>query len=297
VKTLVIGDIHTEEKWLSELVSITVELENIAKEHKPDKIVLLGDLFSKKKPFPKEIEIATLLISVLGNHTKYIHIIEGNHDSSTPDTNSINYLKYFPRTNIHHKPMLDNNILYGHFFVDKSKYSFNHFKYTIEDLKHYRYVLLGHQHSFQECSKNVIHLGSIRYVAFNEVEDTEKKVAIIEDGLPIEYITLTSPIKMKQVNSIKELGNISSNLKIKIKYLDFDTFKNEINLLNNFKNKFVDFQWELEFKNKEIVVGSTDTSVGNNKLVLRELLNKWLSLIKDKETQSILTKELAKETF
>jgi hypothetical protein len=60
--------------------------------------------------------------------------------------------------------------------TDKSKMEYGTAEKTIAELKDYNHVFLGHQHSFQELSGNIFHLGSCRYINYNEAKDEGKYI-------------------------------------------------------------------------------------------------------------------------
>jgi DNA repair exonuclease SbcCD nuclease subunit len=233
------------------------------------------------------------------------------------------------------KEYKDGNHLYcGHFSIKESVNNYDA-KLSKEDFVAYLYVFLGHIHSYQLIKPNVVHLGSSRYVSFDEAEDKAKIVALITDyGIETEkvhFMKLKSPIPMIQLELSKEeaqnpildphketpnpkssilapttpsnsrqfnsISAISSFLdktdpktKIKVKILDFESFRQFLPLVNRYDNKFSLFKYETDF---------TVISVNNQKVGLTETTNfkesftKWLSQQNvDQKIKEILKKEI-----
>jgi len=150
-------------------------------------------------------------------------------------------------------------------------------------------VFLGHQHSFQAIKGHIWHLGSVRYVGFNEVCDKSKY--ILKLGEKPEFIPLKSPIRMIDVKSVKELPNIDPNTKIRLVISSFDQFKKEINEISKFKDKFVEFKLKLEFGDK-IITTSDNKDIKREKKNLQQLITQYIEKIEDKDVKELLKKQM-----
>lgn len=278
MKTLVIGDSHIEESSIEELSVIFDEILNI----KADRVIHLGDLLEKKNPSAIEVKFATYIADKFSRKYSEIIILTGNHNEVNKDLSCVDYLSYFGNINIY--KFFKDKDYFGHFCIAESDKSYGDIGLlTKQELLYYRFSLLGHQHSFQEIVKDKLwHLGSIIFQTFAET-GIPKRVALIDDNKNnIEFIELKSPIPMLQLNSIDRLSTLSSRLKVKIVYTDYEVYKKELNLLPRFKDYFYKFIYELKFE-KEIVKIKKDTAED------KSLITKWLQQIKDKEVQSLLT--------
>jgi DNA repair exonuclease SbcCD nuclease subunit len=229
------------------------------------------------------------------------------------------------------KEFKDGNHLYcGHFSLKESSKNYDA-KLSKEDLKDYLYVFLGHIHSYELIKPNIVHLGSSRYVSFDEAEDKQKIVALITDyGMETEkvhFMKLKSPIPMIQLElskndqkqtiaddllakkvdstssdkanspSFNSISAISSYLdkidpktKVKVKILDFESFRQFLPLVNRYDNKFSLFKYETDF----IVISANNQKVGLTETTnFKESFTKWLSQQNvDLKIKEILKKEI-----
>jgi len=96
-KTLVLGDLHLEDKYPGYLEAQRKCIENIVHKEKPEVIVFLGDVFQFRKPDPETLlefdELLRNILETLGVIS--IYILRGNHDSSTKGDNFITALSLF----------------------------------------------------------------------------------------------------------------------------------------------------------------------------------------------------------
>ena len=203
MKKLIIGDSHITEKTIPELEIIFQEIYK----KEVDELIHLGDFYDSKRPNAKEILFGTKWAVKFKEKYKKVIFLRGNHDK-TQNISAIDYLQYLG-IKVVEDYIDENNNFYGHFMTNQSKYEYGTYKYTVSQLAHYNYVFLGHQHSYQELGGHIWHLGSVRYVGFNEVCDKSKY--ILKLGEKLEFIPLKSPIPMVDVKTINELNKIISN--------------------------------------------------------------------------------------
>jgi len=218
---LIFADPHITEKSIPELEKIFQEIY----QQEADELIMLGDYYNNKKPNAKEILFGTKWAVRFMNKYKKVIFLRGNHDR-TQDVSAIDYLQYLGIKVVDDYVDEDNNF-YGHCFTDQSKYEYGTYKYTVSQLAPYNMVFLGHQHSFQAIKGHIWHIGSVRYVGFNEVCDKSKY--LLKLGKKPEFIPLKSPIPMKNVKSVKELPNINPKTKVRCLVSSFSQFKREIN--------------------------------------------------------------------
>ena len=291
-KTLLIGDLHIEDSAIEELQSI---FENDIFKIKVDSIIQLGDLFDKNRPTPKELKFATELIHKLTTLYKNVTLLAGNGSHEFKDgIGIIEYLKELSEkikiiTKDH---FTENNIYYGHHMLNESKLEYGTGKIGLKDLKKYKFAFLGHQHNPQDFNKNVFHVGSLRYVHFNEVEDEFKRVALLEDD-KVKFIELKSSIPMVDVHSIEEinkrgLNNYDILPKVRLIISSFEQFKKEINEIEYYKNKFSDFKLKLDFKK----INENPEVAKKESKKLEQILNEGIEKVKDKEVRELLKESL-----
>ena len=172
--------------------------------------------------------------------------------------------------------------------VNESNLAFGTGKCGIKDLDKYYKVFLGHQHQPQTLKEGRIwHLGSVRYCSFAEVKDQNKQIAIL-DGDKVEFIPLKAPIPMYKAKKVENLAQIPKKTKVCLEVASFKELKENIGIINQAKEKFVEFKYELKFVNRNIK--GTNEPVKAKKL--NEILQQGIKEIKDKEVRELLEQEL-----
>jgi len=284
VKTLIFTDPHIDERVLEELEEIFQEIYSV--EEQADALYMLGDYFDKKKPTPREILFGTKWAVKFKKKFKTVMFLEGNHDR-TEDFSTVDYLEYFGIKIL--SDLEENNIKYGHFMTNKSMMDYGTHKYTVKQLKQYDLVLLGHQHQPQEIDDSIVHLGSIRYLSFNEVHDKNKFMYILE-GKKLNKIPLKSPIKMYEISpgnveghAGEQIVKLPKKAKVRIVYSDYNIFKQDINLIPTWRKKFLDLKIKLDFEKPKIEFKETKEQ---KKLI--DILEEGIKKIKDKDVKKLI---------
>lgn len=280
---LIFSDTHIDKENLSECKSIFEEIGTIAKANDVDTIIDTGDTFDILKPGSEELDLFSSWIADLKpkyNVNKLIVIAADSHESETKSISIINHFCILTSTVSVYKEFTDGKNLYcGHFGITECPMNYGA-KISQKDLAQYKYVFLGHIHSFYQV-KNIIGLGSVRYVSFSEWQD-KKVVAVITDykgsNEKLEFIELKSPIPMKQLEigqtlpkteeikprrrgrprknvqpegkengflgvtgAIDILNSLDPNTKVKVIIKDFSSYKQFVNVEDKYKQKFVRF--------------------------------------------------------
>ncbi len=290
MKTLIIGDTHINEKFISELDIIFKEILKI----KADRLIHLGDFYDNKRPTAKEILFGTEWLTKFREKYKEIILIRGNHDK-TRNISAIDYLKYL-HAKVMDEYIDENNNYYSHFMTDKSKLEYGTAYKTVKQLLKYNKVFLGHQHLFQEIKKNkMYHIGSCRFCNFNEVEDKTKVIASLDEANNLTFASLKSPMPMIEVKSIKELANIKPGKKnVRLIISSFEQFKKEVNEFDKYRHLYFEFKTKLEFNQQKQTPNIDKGSVTTSKRRLEEILEKGIKEIKDDDIRKIL-KEIYNE--
>lgn len=284
MRTLIIADLHITEDSISEIDNIfTKDILSI----QADRVIQLGDFYDRNRPSPAELKYGTSLVDSLVKKYKDVTILAGNGSHEfLNNTAVVEYLNNLGVKIIKEDHVVIDDIFYGHFMLYESDLQYGSGKCGIKDLEKYKYAFLGHQHNIQKLSNTIYHLGSIRYVNWNEVTDDFKQVAIIEDD-KLEFIPLKKPIKMNDVHSIEELQDVEFDSKVRLVINSFEQFKKEINLLSNYKKKFIEFKVKLNFE-KDLEVSK---EVKSNKK-LEDIIEAGIAQIKDKEVRKLLQESL-----
>lgn len=97
MRTLILGDIHLEDKYPGYLEAQSACIHKIVSSEQPDTVVFLGDIFQFRKPDPATLLALRSLLQELSNVNRVSKIIllRGNHDSTTKGDNNITALSLF----------------------------------------------------------------------------------------------------------------------------------------------------------------------------------------------------------
>jgi len=283
-RTLIIGDSHISEENIPELENIFKEIFSIP----ATKLIHLGDFYDKSMPTPKEISFGTRIAKEMKKKYKDVTILAGNGGHEYYHEGNITDYLTVLGINIEKGNYEFDNILMGHWMLNESKLEYGSGRCSMESLKQYKWVFLGHQHLFQKFSETIYHPGSIFFKTFGEIEDEYKRVIIIEDG-KLTFVPLKSPIPMKDIYSIEEGEKLDKKTKVRLIFKDFEEYKENINKINNLKNKFHRFQLKLDFKEEE---KQKEEVKPKKKVELMELFKKAVSNIKDKDVKSLIESQL-----
>lgn len=291
---LVFGDLHLKESELLECSLVLNEIFGLCQKYNVDQVINLGDTFDTLKPESECLDLFANFITKL--HRPLICLAANSHESTTSEKSIMNHFAILHEGVKVCKEYIDESYLYcGHFILNESNINYGSTK-SAEEFQKYRYVLLGHQHSLQAIGKNILHLGSCRYIDFAESQDKAKVVLLIEnykaENETRHLIGLKSVFPMKDVyvvakgekaphgssvaHSEEELRSILDNFDAKTKFRvifrDFDTYSKVINSLSTYKDKFILFKIKQEF-----IISDTGTAVEKNKdLSIRDYLIKYL---------------------
>ncbi len=278
---LLYSDLHISQSSLKECILILEEIGMLANKFKIDTLINLGDTFDSIKPNSQELDIFANFIRRLGTDKQHIILAANSHESESEEISILNHYGILSDNVKIVKEYIDNNHLYcGHFSIKESSKNYDA-KLSKIDLKQYRYVFLGHIHSFEKIKPNICHLGSARYVHFDEAKDKQKVVAIIADyqtdkervyfqrlnsTIPMQQLYLSKNnqnVEVKQVESTKIINPGASGAKIQAQtmtvgeitqYLDKLDPKNKIKvIIQDFESyrTFLPLEWK--YKEKFVV--------------------------------------------
>jgi len=279
---IIVGDAHVEKKSLDELEKIFEEII----QQEDNSLVHLGDLSHKNRPTPKETYFMAKWVKRWVEKYKKVILISGNHDDLDQDTSAIDFLEHLG-AEVHRTQWVSDKDLFGHFFVDKSPWASETAPVLADLTAKHRYVILGHYHDFYQLSENACHLGSIRYVSFNETHD-QKYIGQITDRFRL--IPLTTPVPLRTVSDWDDLMTIEPDTKVRLVINSFDDFKKIVSDLDKWKRYFYRFQVKLDFK-PEVRTVELDKVTS-----LPQIINRWLDEVEDDEVREELQEqfELAK---
>jgi DNA repair exonuclease SbcCD nuclease subunit len=290
---LIFSDLHIRPRDLKECSSILDEILTLCNEHKISQVFNLGDSFDGLYPTSPELD---LFSNFLMNLNKPMTILAADsHESTTFEDSIMNHFGILVNNVKIVKAYRDRDELYlGHFIVKEAKKGKFGATVSKDELKNYKKVFLGHQHSNEELG-NVIQVGSVRWVSFDESEDKAKYVYIIKDyGQTSEKtlkIALKSPILMKSIYlsqttdkvtgsefetftvglARQYLDSLESQTKVRVIYKDFQAFKEFLPYYKNYEDKFILFKDKKEFLSKPSI-----EIAKKEKIPIEEALKKWM---------------------
>ncbi len=305
---LVFSDLHIKKEELIECELVLNEIVSLCQKYNVDQVINLGDTFDVLRP---ESECLDLFSKFLIKLNRPINILAAqSHESTNAENSILNHFQIlYPGVKVF-KEYIDEKYLYaGHFFLNESNVNYGSSRKASE-FSEYRFCLLGHQHGMQSIGKNILHLGSCRFIDFAEAGDKAKVVLLIEDykgnGEKTHLIGLKSIYPMKDIiidqnearigGSAKSEGkkwqdildSLPSKTKIRLVFKDFASYSNSINELEKYKNKFTIFKIKHDY-----ILENTETKVEKKDINIQESLNKYLDSNNiNKEIKDILLNEL-----
>ncbi len=347
---LIFGDLHITQNSLKECQEILNEILMLCNKYSITHVIDLGDTYDSLKPSSQELDLFAKFIKDLNR--PIIILAADSHESTTKEESILNHYGILSDNVTVVKEFKDNNHLFcGHFMIKESNKNYGAI-FSKEDLKQYTYCFLGHLHSYQMIKPNICHLGSARYVSFDEAQDKHKIVVLITDyetqAEKVHFLKLQSPIKMvefilnsnnnnelqgkdpktaskealqdtilgknsdvgkdtnnqnksisqaqnpsnpSQIEALcQQLDKLPENTKVKVKILDFESFRQFLPLCNKYSTKFETFKYETQF---EVVPVNTQKDRLTEMTNFKENILKWLEIKQiDKIIKEILLKEI-----
>jgi DNA repair exonuclease SbcCD nuclease subunit len=330
---LIYSDEHRCLSALKECNDIDNEIISLKEKYNCDTIISLGDNFDSTKPSSQELDQFAQFIKKL--NCQIIILAANSHESTTQEESILNHYGILSNKVTIVKEYIDEKHLYcGHFSIKESTNNYDA-KLSKVDFKNYLYVFLGHVHSYQLIKPNILHLGSCRYVNFDEAKDKHKIVALITDyGTETEkvhFLKLNTPIPMIELKlgkkedkmPIPEAENAGQNpergkesgilgvkhpvlssleevtalldktdpkTKVKVKIMDFESFRGFLPFANKYSSKFEVFKYTTEFN---VVSDLTPDSAKKQITNFKESFSNYLKTQKiDSKIMEILKKEI-----
>lgn len=330
---LIFSDLHIQQSSLKECILILEEIGMLANKYNVDTLIDLGDTFDSLKP--NSLELDAFATFIRRSNKKIIILAADSHESTTQEESILNHYGILSDNIKIVKEYKDGNHLFcGHFVTKESNKNFGA-KLSKEDLKNYVYVFLGHQHSYEVIKPNICHLGSCRYVNFDEAKDKQKIITIINDygtdKEEVHFLGLKSPkpmielqlskkeekssilpidndgqsqdkgkesgilgIKQPILRSLTEitalLDKTNPKTKVKVKILDFESFRQFLPYTNKYSNKFSLFKYETDFT---VILDNTQKCRLTEITNFKESFTNWLKNQKiDPKITEILQKEV-----
>jgi DNA repair exonuclease SbcCD nuclease subunit len=219
--TLIIGDLHCNQKRPQAWQTAADSIFSIIKGIKFQRCILTGDLFNKTPTITERVMVAKLLKS-LAKQCSQIILIKGT-DTHEFSQGVYNFEDITLLTDIQAVEEFKlGDFIFGHYEVKGTKYVNGHLsgstKTVDKSLKYY----LGHIHSPQCSFDNITYVGSIYKVTFSEIEDT-KRICILQAGVaefyeiksyPMKVLRLTGSAGKVKIRGLKQITDKNLDLKI-----------------------------------------------------------------------------------
>ena len=211
---LIFSDLHINKNELQECSIVLDEIRMLCNSFNVNTIIDLGDTFDTTKPTAKELDLFCNFLKKLNIPT--IIISAQSHESVSLEESILNHFEILNNNIKVVKEYNDTNyMLCGHYTLKESNINYDAAK-SLTELSQYRFVFLGHQHSFQVIKPNICHIGSCRYIDFAEVKDNKKVVCLIENykqnNENVHFLSLKTPYSMKDIHLQKNVTKNVSNL-------------------------------------------------------------------------------------
>lgn len=216
MKLLIGSDFHiNEKKRLEDTITTLNQIVSITESVKPNVFICLGDVFDKRRPTPREMQVFNKWLMSMTSLAKEVILLEGNHDQD----NGISSLSYLKDLNINGVKIVDPPILFPS--EDIPTYYFGHEQlsgavadngvaleggvstgWLIKNYPKTKIFGFGHFHKPQVLSELPLafYAGSINKVNFSERDD-EKKLWYFENDKLVSLFPLYSrPMLQFDVN-------------------------------------------------------------------------------------------------
>jgi len=277
-----------EAEWYYKLIDkFIVKLDDIIKEYKVEELDLLGDVFDKQPTYLDVGVLIKILNSLLSKHPKLrINVIHGNHDFYRSNYYLSEILPYLNnRIKLYMRCQEVDNIIYvdnpyirydGEIPKNYDKIVFSHIagslpmfnkeeEYSFEELKKYKFVILGDLHDTFQVEENIYYTGSpfrvykksIKNLA--EIDNSFYGVLIFDtDSLKVEKVKLNLPNKYKLITDKKvdreELKKYEDYIEIEYLVTAENMFTEELEDMESIKIiRKIDIQELNKQKNKEVL--------------------------------------------
>lgn len=278
-KILILGDIHAQENSLDELKEIFDEVYYNQKEVRISQVILLGDVFSSKRPNSKELNFITEVLCYMQRHC-IVTIVTGNHEEESSLISALDYTKHFGIELIRHHGVIDINgkkLYVGHHFVDTDDKYVRDEKFKTKELsEQYDLSLLGHNHKFTKHAPNVICLGAVRRVNFGELDYGLPQYALLD---PKTFELRTYPVfsayPMIEVSSYHQAIKKDVKSKVQLTFKNFEDYLKALNQLNDLELRFVEFKVKHDYV--QTITAKTKEQVQQKGKTFEEIFNKFLA--------------------
>lgn len=200
MRLFIASDFHiNESKRFEDTEHIMYLMLRDIQANRPDVLVILGDIFDKRKPTPKEIRcLDKWLLQARDLVERKIILLEGNHDQDL-GISSLSYLKdlHIDKVQVVSPPFKFGKFYFGHEQIDGAEAD-NGIKLSggqtvnslIKDNPDTEVFAFGHFHKPQVLHEHplVFYAGSINNKTFGERDDKKRAWFFDDDGFRVFFL-------------------------------------------------------------------------------------------------------------
>ena len=182
---MICSDIHLNiSRRLDDTVCALTQIREIAEDYQVDKVLILGDTFTSRRPHSKEMTEFERWIRSIAKWIPVV-VLRGNHDEYPDGTHSYHAFEELqvPNVTIASNPHVEDNIFMGHFLLNEAKIGPSDYRVleamSVQELLE-KYpgclaYLLGdvHKHQVIRNSPLVAYAGSVEKNDFGERNDVK----------------------------------------------------------------------------------------------------------------------------
>ena len=241
MKILAIGDLHYKSTNTPIMPQVEQSLIDLAKEHSPDKIVLLGDILDRHETVHTDHLNAAMDFIIRLSAIAVTYVLIGNHDLSSnrvflEDRHALNGLKGRANIKIIDSPLKEDGCLFvpyvpngrfleaiGDLHSDVSVV-FCHQEFKGAAFGNMRsespdewafdapLVISGHIHERQELQPNLVYAGTPFQQAFGEsVDKTVCLLEVSKEGIELQHVRTNVPKRITLEITIDEVSGLEIN--------------------------------------------------------------------------------------
>lgn len=272
-KAIVTADLHIDiNNRFEDTKAVLKQLATYAVKNKIDDIMILGDIYERRRPYNSEKAVFEKFVKYLADEGLFVHILAGNHDMDKDLVSAVEEFKILDLDGIYlyeNPTIIDfegHKVFLGHFLVSGAKLGPSDYQAqtptTVKSiLKEYEaeLYLLGDVHKAQRLHKDpdILYVGSPERVDFGERLEKKGFVLLEENEGILTYKSVelkTRPMVQYNIKNIKSwlksdidqrYKDAIVKLKITCNKEDFNTLK-EVEIRNKVKDaKHIKIEYDI----------------------------------------------------
>ena len=327
---LLFSDLHISQSSLKECILILEEIGMLANKYNIDTLINLGDTFDSLKPSSKELDIFATFINRLGNKQHIILAANSHESTTQEESilnhygilsNNIRIVKEFKDnhhlycghfslkeslSNYDAKLSKENFKGYAYVFLGHI-HSYQMIKPNICHLGSCRYVSFAEAQDKQKVVVLISNYGTekegvhflklkspipMKELYLQKKDEKSPNSEVSQQGLTEEKGKESVILGVKQdiLELQATLDQLNPKTKVKIKILDFESYREFLPLINKYNAKFETFKYITDF---EVISEKGDNNAKTEMTSFKESLSNYLKNNKiDESIRKILEEEI-----